>query len=442
MSITNSNEIFTRDDMLNSIQAIENKEYTYDDIISINVVNLLQVDYIDDLPHNLNELIIKHTTLQTLIIPRECLKLQKIDIRESNLKSMPEIYFLPKLKMLHLESAGIQHIQDRYPSSLQSINLTRNCLNNQNTDLTKFPKNIPIILFKNGFNRVLEMEGGFNRGLEMEGYNIIYGSQCGIVEHKVITNYSIQRDVALDMLRNAVEQPVQTRQPVQTINPSAQTNMFTSTETVHISSICNSVTKSLYKINELTKTIYKISLQESFINELIDEFYTWKSKKLLELFKSFFTSKLNDNAMIGYVRQWAEIQAVHAKTLMTYGELLAKVWILIKNHPQKQDFIANVKIELASSVGVCFVGRFNRLVNSLIGFVDGITVGISIKEQLQMEINKLITKLGTNNITYTECYKQIKELFEDPDVKEDKTITSYYMQSWLDALEDYKPDEE
>jgi hypothetical protein len=78
----------------------------------------------------------------------------------------------------------------------------------------------------------------------------------------------------------------------------------------------------------------------------------------------------------------------------------------------------------------------------LIGFVDEITVGISIKEQLQMEISKLIAKLGSNEITYKECYKKITELFEDPDVKEDETLTSYYIQSWLDALDDYKPNEE
>ena len=35
----------------------------------------------------------------------------------------------------------------------------------------------------------------------------------------------------------------------------------------------------------------------------------------------------------------------------------------------------------------------------------------------------------------------IVDRFDDPDVKEDETITSYYKQSWLDALEDYKPDE-
>ena len=59
-----------------------------------------------------------------------------------------------------------------------------------------------------------------------------------------------------------------------------------------------------------------------------------------------------------------------------------------------------------------------------------------------MEIGKLITKLGANEISYSECHKSITKLFEDPDVKEDETITSYYKQSWLDALDDYKPEDE
>lgn len=68
------------------------------------------------------------------------------------------------------------------------------------------------------------------------------------------------------------------------------------------------------------------------------------------------------------------------------------------------------------------------------------TVGISIKEQLQLEIGKIISQLGKGELKYSECKKTITKLFDNPDVKEDETITSYYKQSWLDALEDYKPD--
>ena len=176
------------------------------------------------------------------------------------------------------------------------------------------------------------------------------------------------------------------------------------------------------------------------IDEFIDEFYTKKSKNIFERAIHFIKSPIQNAAMANCVKRWTEYRDVHTKTDISYGELLAKVWLLIKNHPQKQDFITNVKIELKASVGVCFTGRFNRLVNSLIGFVDGITVGISIQEQLQLEIGKLIAKLGKKEISYDECYKTIEKMFDDPDVKEDETVTADYKQSWLDALEDYKPE--
>lgn len=427
----NSHDIFKRDDMMNCIQAIENKEYTYDDIRAITVVNLLEVDVIDDLPHNLSVLSINHTTLQSLVIPRECLQLNEIYIKESNLSSMPEIYFLPRLRVLHLESANIQCIQDRYPLSLESINLTSNGLNDRNTDLTNFPKNIPIILMKNGFLSKTELKG----------YNIVYGTQYGNTVHKVISNYSIQRHEA----RIEIERGLNNRQLLQNVvqmrheQNVVQQNVFNTSQTVHISSICNSVTKSLYKINELTDSIYSKSIESVLIDELIEEFYLWNLLQRCVVCFSF-VFKSDDRLMIDNVRQWVSIKDVNSKTMMTYGELLARVWILIKNHGQKQDFIDNVKIELSASVGFCFLGRFNRLVNALVGFVDGIMVGISIKEQLQLEIGKMIAKLGLGEIGYEECYRNIVELFEDVDVKEDETITSYYKQSWLDALDDYKPD--
>ena len=214
--------------------------------------------------------------------------------------------------------------------------------------------------------------------------------------------------------------------------------MFNSTQTVHITSICNSVTKSIQKIIELTSDIYMKRTQQSLINEFMDEFYNHKSlyHKIRETFSFTYNNSIKEQVNI-----WINDVSVHTKTQICYGELLSRVWILIKNHKQKYDFIENVKIELNASVGMCFTGRINRLVNSLIGFIDGITVGISIKEQLQLEIGKIIAKLSKKEVNYKDTVNIVSTLFEDPDVKEDVTITSYYKQAWLDALEDYKEEE-
>jgi hypothetical protein len=460
-SVLHSFEIFNRTDMVNLLEAIENKTYVYDDIIGIDVSCLLEINVINDLPHKLQVLKIKSTTLDTLTIPEDCVDLKEISIKDSNLTAIPNIHFLTKLTILNIENSNLRHIPSRFPPSIVSINFTGNSLTEHNTNLAVLPKNIPIILFNNNFI--------FKQTLPE--HNICYGSQ-GSYKHKTITNYILQREEAARFIVNAVGprneyapltydpnnlrvvEPVLIRPVVGDIPTVKEQSLFSSTQTVHISSICSSVSKSILKIKELTDIIYKASNKQRLITEFIDAFYTNPTTEIK--YSNWFEWLLDipraairnsSTSLVKYntkekLESWINNGDVHTNTQVTYSELLARIWILIKNHEQKNDFIENVKIELNASVGMCFTGRINRLVNSLIGFVDGITVGISMKEQLQLEIGKIIAKLSKKEITYEVAIKEITALFDDPEVREDETITTYYRQAWLDALDDYKPEEE
>lgn len=473
-SVLNSNEIFDREAMMNSIEAIEGKVYTYDDIRLINVVNLINIREINDLPHNLNYLEINKSTISRITIPRQCTKITTINIKETNLQEIPEISFLENLYALHIQKSFICKIPDQFPKSIREINLSENSLSEKNTDVTKFPKNIPIILFKNCFNEKPMLQN----------YGICWGSQYSSNRNNMITDYMVEHNYARTMITNALttQQLIRDRQeelntlrngathyvdylrienpqpeipfeinarPVLNIIPRENvTNtpqIFNSSQTVHVTSICDSVTKSLIKIKELTNEIYDTSDDQQLIDELIYEFYKKPNPNdglYTKIMRFFLGNNIQNQVMIGRIERWVDIHDSHTKSGMTYKELLARVWILIQNHEQKEDFITNVKIELESSAMVCFTGRFNRLVNSLIGFVDGVTVGISLKEQLQIEISKIIAKLGKGELSYNECKKNITELFEDENIKQDRSINASYKQSWIDALEDYKPDEE
>jgi hypothetical protein len=455
-TVLHSHELFNRNEMVNLLEAIENKIYVYDDIINIDVTNLLEINIIDDLPKKLQKLKIVNTTLNILIIPEQCNDIKSIEIKESNLETIPEIFFLTKLHTLAIENSNISKLPSIFPSSLKNINLNGNLLNSINCDLTEFPKNIPIILFNNKFSEKKQIPE----------YQFCFGSQNSKNTFRRITNYTIQQNEARNQIRLTLDRdrvlPLLNYDAYNFdyynnnfINPHNINNMnvipppnirppeitlFNSNQTVHISSICNSVTKSIQKIIELTNGIYKRVPQETLINEFMDEFYNHKT--WLNTITKFFKFTTIECETQRYIRNWINDASVHTKTNVRYVELLARVWILIDEHKMKQDFIKNVKIELDASVGMCFTGRINRLVNSLIGFIDGITVGISIKEQLQLEIGKIMAKLGIEEINYNEAVKEITALFEDPDVLEDETVTSYYKAAWIDALEDYKKDTE
>jgi len=497
LSILHSHELFNRQLMANLLEAIENKTYNYDDIININITNLLEINRITDLPKKLKFLEIKNTSLEELIIPEQCIDITSIIIKDSNIQRIPEIHFLTNLSTLSIENSNIRYLPSAFPPSLQNINLNNNLLNESNCDLTRFPKNVSVILFKNNFQEKKLISG----------YNFCYGSQHKGREFNRITNYTIQRNNAQNIIQETLhrERDAMNRErdevflnfmrdqnnfilnnfdmnmegnmvinnnlnianprnalinnylnranPRNTVNTSVSDPMFNSTQTVHITSICNSVTKSIQKIITLTDKIYKRVPQEELINEFMNEFYNTNDTNNSNTKKSwyntiinFFSGSSNTTNTINrfdtqdQIKYWIRDPSKHTKTNMQYSELLARVWILIDDHKQKQDFITNVKIELKASIGMCFTGRINRLVNSLIGFIDGITVGISIKEQLQIEIGKIIAKLGKQEIKYKEAVKQIRLLFDDPDVLEDETVTTYYKDSWLDALDDYKPE--
>lgn len=427
-SVLHSYDIFNRTEMANLLEAIEDKTYTYDDIIKINISKLLEIKTITDLPRKLKSIEINNTTLETFTIPEQCTDILSITIRSSNLERIPEIHFLTKLTTLNIEKSNIKHLPSSFPPSLSVINLNGNSLNENNCDLNLFPKNVNILLFNNCFTSKPPFP------------NICYGTQYARPIHKPITNYTIQHGEAYNILRGAIRRTEYDPNPNQPITVNEQ-DMFNSSQTVHISSICNSVTKSIQKIRELTDGSANTTNYNALVDEFIDEFFNKKNKtnwtnKLVNLF-------INNNACDKEItiRTWINDASIHSKTNITYKELLARVWVLIKTHEKKKEFIENVRIEIESSIGKCFTGKINRLVNSLVGFIDGITVGISIKEQLQLEIGKIIAKLSKQEIKYEQAVKEITELFEDPDVKEDETVTSYYKQAWLDALEDYKPDE-
>jgi hypothetical protein len=80
---------------------------------------------------------------------------------------------------------------------------------------------------------------------------------------------------------------------------------------------------------------------------------------------------------------------------------------------------------------MCFTGRINRLINSTIGFIDGVQIGLSETEQISMEIESLIRQLTAGNITKAKC-KEDMEAILDP-----STLHADAKRAYLDALDDY-----
>lgn len=435
-----NDEVFNRELMANTLEAIENKHYVYDDILKIHVSNLCEMETIRELPINLYELKIHYTSITSIEIPANCREIRVIEIKDSNLNVFPNIENLTHLHTLTLQNCHLSSFPYNFPPNIQCLNLSGNRFSRHSRNLDRLPTNTQILFFGNNFTEKPDMPN----------HMITYGTQGST--GRTITNLAVMRRRHRDQLQEYYR-------PLQEPNygnwepippPEQKTaSMFNSTQTVHITSINKSVEKSVRKVIEMTSCWYEPEMKKRNINEFLEALYpardedTYLIRKLKKL-KDTVLNILNHEktvreSMKDYVRDWTDLPTVQGQVNITYGELFARVWLLVQGHKQFEDFLVNIRIELEASHGMCFTGKFNRLTNSLVGFVDGITVGISSREQLQIEIGKLVEKLSQKLISYEDCKAEVKELFEDPDVLEDKTITEDYKQAWLDALEDYKP---
>jgi hypothetical protein len=84
---------------------------------------------------------------------------------------------------------------------------------------------------------------------------------------------------------------------------------------------------------------------------------------------------------------------------------------IIMHHPQKEDLKIRMITELTDSVGMCFTGRINRMVNALVGFVDRVTVSISKKEEVNINVSQIVHRLMEHKIKKEDAITEMTVLF-------------------------------
>jgi hypothetical protein len=421
------------------------KHYTWDDIVTIKVRCLdVSGGVITQLPLSLETLHINISTLSGLFISPECTRIYDIQIIQSNMHIMPDVTHLSALVVCIIGCSNLEIIPfaaDQWPASLNHLDLGANSFTSYNLDImSTLPKKCYINLSGNE----LSIERLRANYWAHQGYRIDFGvAPAAGTRNRLQAMQSTYRfsPVTPDLIHYYTA-----RAHLGAQHPRAHKNVIqplAGTQTVHVSSICDSVTRSVCKIRKLTDAKYTTTQKDALISEFIRAAYktlpvSAPFYKRILAFSNLYTAY--NSQTIDFINLNSRITDIHSPTKTTYGELLARVWILVRDHPQRDDFLVNVKYEIQESVGYCFTGRFNRLVNALIGFVDGVTVGISVKEQLQLEMGRLIASLGNGDITFDKCMVEFTALFDDPLVAADGSITKAYKDAWIMALDDYRPE--
>ncbi len=354
---------------------------------------------------NLENLHFQKCTFQRLDIEFP-LSLRILHFHSCKLEKIPNLKNYQNMEELKIVDCYIQKIEN-LPPMIKTLNLSYNQI--YTIDYSNLPNELIEINMSHNFLSVVPPEEW---------------------RHKI--NYRQNNIEEKDVIKAIIGQPRPQDQVwnnpthihnIYRISVSQPKNILTNNgQSVHLSSVNNSIYRSITKIKELTKNMKP---DPTFLKDLFYDVYgnmIWRNMKY-PFHILFLKTSIRDTS-------------VHSQHNVTYKEMLEMVWYIIKDHPQKKNLCERFRTEIGESIGYCFTGRINRLIHVLSTFVEGVNIGISEEEEMQMLIQSLIRRLNEKKIKKSQAKNEMIKILDDFHLSEDRRV------GWLDALEDYGDDDE
>jgi len=166
-------------------------------------------------------------------------------------------------------------------------------------------------------------------------------------------------------------------------NIKSNNTTYADGQNVHDSQIVKSVQKSIYAIIQ--------DVKQSDIDTTLND-----------ILKDDIISKRTKAQLVEY----CEDKTVHTRLNLTFGEILVAVWKVIMAHKDATEIKTILNGEMSDSMCKCFTGRISRLVNSLNGFDDRITIKISDSQEILNVIINVRHK-------YTDIVQQKTEIIKE-----------------------------
>ena len=400
---------------------LANKKLNYIDpnikyFVKLQRLNL-SFNLIEEIPREIQYL----TQLQTFVmsynqikeIPKEIkylTQLQLIFLQHNQIKEIPtEISYLAQLKTLLLYDNKIKEIPKEIGNltQLQILNVCTNKIKEipkeignltqlQKLDLTNNEiKEIPIEICDAVYLTQLQtLDLSFNQIKEIpkEIGHLTHLQELSFSHNQIkelpleITN--LRNLIIIIYVNNPIENllnPIINRFITQIENRGGNIhNIYTDTQNVHSSSIQQSIKDSIYNLMKEVK-------DDNKINYLDDSILSIQTKE----------------ALIEYSKD----NEIHSQLNCTFEEVLQAVLLEINNlSDELQTEVKNrLNEEMEDGLCKCFTGRLSRLVNSLSGYSDKVSIKISSAEEIGNVISIMKDKYDDIEIVKLNVEKELLE---------------------------------
>jgi Leucine-rich repeat (LRR) protein len=181
--------------------------------------------------------------------------------------------------------------------------------------------------------------------------------------------------------------------------------------------------KQIYNIHNDTQNVHSSSIQQSIKDSIFNLL-----KQLKEPYKHNY---LNDHILTQQTKEqlieYSNCTDIHTQLECTFEELLNAVFYEIQFYDSEKQILAKKRIneEMLDGLCMCFTGRISRLVNSLSGLSEKVSIKISENE----EISNII-------ILANKKYKKIEEIkdYVKKEMKE-RLYNDSTIEEWLSYID-------
>jgi len=343
------------------------------------------------------------------------------------------IYLPPQLQLLDVRFSKIKHHQlPDMPGSLRSLIFIKCCQLHAfdiNDCANKCPELEELVLYACGLTRICL----FPRQPE----EIVRHAHLRIVDlsYNQLTHVNIPREIPSgvsllylenNMLSSLVRESRNT-------HPDMDASMF-GNDMIYTRQITRDTVADSSIIYNKAENVHSRSVQESANNsvEIIWNLYraklnaissaernAWEKDGWKEDVISAFD---HDNTLANMLVERADDAIVHSMHAITMKEIIKRVWTIIafeSDETKKKEMAAVFMDELEHGAGLCFTGRFTRIVNCLCGFLEGISIEISPMERLQGQISALYIRLDKASTVHDTWLCELLDILYDAGMLDD-----------------------
>jgi Leucine-rich repeat (LRR) protein len=347
-------------------------------------------------------------------------QLIKLGLSGNYIKKIPsEIQFLTQLIYLNLSENYIKKIPSeiQFLTQLIELDLSDNQIN-------KIPNQIKYLI---QLTR-LHLNGNYIKKIPKEIKYLIqltalYLDQNYIREIPIEIKYLIQID-HLYLNNNDI-----IKIPIEIINLKKLYCFYYDNNPIEnllnpvINRFINQINKQIYNIHNDTQNVHSSSIQHSIKDSIFN--------LLKQLKRPYKYNYLDDPILTQQTKQqlieYSNCTDIHTQLECTFEEILNAIFYEINSFDPEKQISAKKRIneEMLDGLCVCFTGRISRLVNSLSGLSEKVSIKISDNE----EISNII-------ILANKKYKKIEEIkdYVKKEMKE-RLYNESIIEEWLSYID-------